>query len=341
MKIVYNNNYRTSRNMTVAFLLIAFSLIPILLSVLIIVPEMLAEKGETTAVITSIEEYYDGDNWVEEAFVDYAVNGITYNHVLLPDYSYKYREGMEITVHYLIDSPETLVTPSGLVIAFIVMNIVSLALIITAIVTIVRAVRRKLNTEANPGIIDQVVDAIDKSDDVLTYVNKPTINSATTLYFHRTGNGNKNYVAETIEHRPSYNITKLSRNTYEFHNVESGSRRTHTISSVKIKEFGNVNRNVNVRSFKIDDIDALEFLSKRGIKIESHVEDLNWFDVKYYNSSIAYIEERDIRKLFDSTYHNYSFAPTPGSYKIDLDIDELDNVMLAAFVLSIIITTYN
>jgi hypothetical protein len=341
MKMVYSNNNIQQRRIVFAIVAFMFAIALTLLCFLVLLPELGEERATTEVTITAIEDYYDGDGWTYIAYGTYTVDGVTYNNIELPSYSSNYYVGKVLTVYYLVNDPSTLISPGANIIAFIAFSIFSVLLFGVGIKNLVSVARRKANTEANPQVVDNVVKAVEQSDNPLTYANKPTINSAYTLYFHKHGKNNKDYIAESMNHKAYYNITKLSRNSYEFHNVETGSRRTYTISGVKIKEFGNSERNVNIRSFKIDDVDALEFLSKRGVTIESHIEDLNWFDVKYYNSSIAYIEERALRNLFDLNYHNYSFVPTPGSYKIDLDIDEIDNVMLSAFTLSLIITTHN
>ncbi len=341
MKMVYSNNNTQQRRIIFAFVAFMFAIVLTLLCFLVLLPELGEKRATTEVTITAIEDYYDGDGWTYVAYGTYTVDGVTYENVELPSYTSSYYVGKVVTVYYLVNDPSTLISPVANIIALIAFSIFSVLLFSVGIKNLVSVARRKANTEANPQVVDNVVKAVEQSDNPLTYATKPTINSSYTLYFHKHGKNNKDFIAESIDHRASYNITKLSRNSYEFHNVESGSRRIYTISSVKIKELGNSVRNVNIRSFKIDDLDSLEFLNKRGITIESHIENVNWFDVKYYNSSIAYIEERALRNLFDLNYQNYSFVPTPGSYKIDLDIDELDNVMLAAFTLSFIFTTHN
>ncbi|MBR1624417.1 MAG: DUF3592 domain-containing protein [Clostridia bacterium] len=99
------------------------------------------EYAETQATIVEITTDYIGDDITHDVYVDYEVNGVTYNHVHYGGYQDSYAEGQTITILYEVNNPENTGTntPSWLKYLLFVGAVVFLAAGIAAIVMIARS----------------------------------------------------------------------------------------------------------------------------------------------------------------------------------------------------------
>ncbi|MBQ2582681.1 MAG: DUF3592 domain-containing protein [Erysipelotrichaceae bacterium] len=84
----------------------------------------------TEAVITQIDSYYNGEDYTNDVYVRYSVNGKTYDSQI-DHYKDSFREGTKVEVRYNPDHPET-VFYSGQFPSYATMGFGAFALILSA-----------------------------------------------------------------------------------------------------------------------------------------------------------------------------------------------------------------
>ena len=72
------------------------------------------EYVRTTAIISQIDKYYDGDSETGDVYLDYTtLDNIQYNHIYLNFYSMTFKVGRQLDILYKIDEPTKIMTYLG------------------------------------------------------------------------------------------------------------------------------------------------------------------------------------------------------------------------------------
>lgn len=290
----------------------------------------------TEATVTKVISEYDytTDTYGGEIYVNYKVNGKTYENVLLNDYSDGYAEGDVITVEYDADDPGSARLPGGEFIPYVFCAL-GIVLTVVGIAGLCKSVRTKSSDMNEYDRVDLSAVPQEKIDAIRE--NTDPVNE---YFFHFDKNIKQGYVMEDAENRTVYEaemekLTLIGTIPFKFINHVSGRswdmKIGHTVSTSVGAGNGFSFRVPISSSFTVNGTDNWEYLASKGYGFDYSLSGIRpCFDVKHYGEKVATVETvgTDALRGTDTVIGK---LPVNGLFKVQCKACDLDLVFLTCF----------
>ncbi|MBQ9276760.1 MAG: hypothetical protein IJ226_04110 [Clostridia bacterium] len=114
-----SNTKKTLKKMTVGWVLVPAAIFVFIVAIGLIC-SLPKHSAKTTAIISSISTYHNSKGEKKrKVYVDYDVDGESYNHVYLNEYSSDFYEGKEITLLYNAEDPTEIATTTRQITSYV------------------------------------------------------------------------------------------------------------------------------------------------------------------------------------------------------------------------------
>ena len=127
-----SNTKKTFKRTTVGWVLVPAAIFVFIVAIGLIC-SMPKHSAKTMAIISSISEYHNQKGEKKrKVYVDYEVDGVSYDHVYLNEYSSNFYTGKEITLIYDAENPTKIATPARQIVSYVMFGFGSVLLVIGA-----------------------------------------------------------------------------------------------------------------------------------------------------------------------------------------------------------------
>ena len=294
------------------------------------------EGIEVEATIVDIKKEDMGtnaDGYTEfsyTVYVDYTDEfGNTHKRIEYPIHEDDMVVGNKITIKYDPNNPEKIVLDNSLI-SNIIFLVVGIGAIAFSVIKIMQTIKKKDINEFNK------VDMQNVSPEKIESI-KNNQQEEKEYYFHFTGDGNQNYILETIDRKPIYEarcdkIGIVSNYKFTFINNLTKKQEEHLVSHVISQSYDSF---VTSSNFKIDNVNVWDILGKEGYSLEPHFNGLkSYFDILCYGIKVAKIELAGTKSYKEGANKLLGDIPIKGMFKIYAKERDIDMVFLSAFILS-------
>lgn len=329
------NIFKKAEQLRFAVILLAAGLlISIISGIIFLAPD--GDYAKVDAVISSIEQFGEGDDAEYSVTVTYTVDGKEYKSEL-GAYDSRWSEGDTIECEYNLDNHAVIRLNSGKLTAGILCA-AGIAAVIIGVVQLVRGIKKPAESYSQYNRVDE--QAVDPAlaDEVRS--NNEPMND---YVFHFTGKLNQSYIMKDKFGTPVYEsvcdgITLVKATPFTFRNLRTGASSEKMIGHTVTKSIGHGdNFSIPMSSaFAIDGKNNWDYLAEQGYGFDFSLRGLTCcFDVKHHGVSIGHIETAG-SEVMNEKYENNPLGKVPanGIYRIRCQESEIEAMFMICFCIT-------
>ena len=330
------NIFKKAEQLRFAVILLAAGLlISVISGVILLKPD--GNYAKVDAVITSIEQFGEGDDAEYSVTVSYTVDGKEYESEL-GAYDSSWSEGDTIECEYNLDNHAEIREGNGKLTAGIVGAAGIVAVIIGA-VQLVKGIKKPAESYSQYNKVDEQSVDPDLAEEVRN--NNEPMND---YVFHFTGKLNQSYIMKDKFGTPVYEgvcegVKLVKDTTFTFRNLRTGASSEKQIGHTVTKSIGHGEFNFRTTissAFSIDGENNWDYLAKQGYGFDFSLRGLTCcFDVKHHGVSIGHIETAG-SEVMNEKYENNPLGkvPTNGIYRIRCQESEIEAMFMICFCIT-------